>query len=241
MKWIPQSNDCQSEYLVSDKYESDGILLTSGRVLIKDALIQDGYVFLNGRKSINYEKRNVLVKYLDILETTVKYKMTINTFLNILIRVLPVVILALCLLYIMFLVGVDKQLTGKQSAIHVISLSLLFIYVPYYFVLCIFKDGKFKRFYDATLCLIVNACDNDPQYVIEKKLSALYANEISMDLNAYINHCWRIRNGIPDKECIKLFSNYVAESPVISELGMPLGRSTSISGLVERPSGVLDF
>ena len=76
MKWAPQSNDYQREYLVSDKFETEGILFTSGRILVKDALIQDGYVFLNGRKRINYEKRNVLIRYLDILEASVKYKLT---------------------------------------------------------------------------------------------------------------------------------------------------------------------
>ncbi len=244
MKWAPQSNDYQREYLVSDKFETEGILFTSGRILVKDALIQDGYVFLNGRKRINYEKRNVLIRYLDILEASVKYKLTFNTFLNFFIRILPIVLLTLCLTGIAYLSKVDSQLYSKDAenleAIYTITLILLFVYVPYYFILHIFKDGTFKRFYDTTLHLVVSACEGEQDYVIEKKVSPIYADDIRSTLRDYINYCWRIRNGIPDNECVKLFSIYTAESTVISELGSPLGRSTS-SGLVERPDGVLDI
>ena len=51
----------------------------------------------------------------------------------------------------------------------------------------------------------------------------------------------KIRNGIPNSDCVKSFSIYASESTVISEMGLPLGRSTPTRGLVERPDGVLDF
>ena len=243
MKWAPRNDSYQGEYLVSDKYEAEGVLFTSGRILIKDALIQDGYVFMYGKKSINYEKRNILVRYLDILETSVKYKLTFNTFLNILIRVLPIILLTLCLIGIAYFSHGDNQLFGRiaRETINTISLGLLCTFVPLYLVLCVFKENTFKRFYDATLCLVVNAGDDDPEYVIEKKVSPNCADDIHSTLRDYINYWHKIRNGIPDSDCIRLFSIYASESAVVSELGLPLGRSTTTRGLVERPDGVLDF
>lgn len=240
MKWCPQSDDYRDECLVSNKYEADGILLTSGRVFIKDALIQDGYEFLASRKRIHYEKRNVLVSYLDIQETYVKYKFTFGTFLNVALRVLPVIVLTLCLIAIAFLSHGDS-LPRNVGIIYTITLFLLFGYLPYYFTLSVFKDGTFKSFYSATLFLIVRSCDEDPEYVIEKNLPSIHAEEIHKALYDYMHYCWRIRNGIPDKECIKLFSMYSCHSPLISELGMPLGRSTSVSGLVEIPEEALSM
>jgi len=243
MKWTPQNDSYQGEYLVSDKYESEGVLFTSGRILIKDALIQDGYVFMNGRKSINYEKRNILVRYLDILETSVKYKLTFNTFLNILIRVLPIILLTLCLIGIAYLSNGDSQLFGRiaRVTINTISVGLLVTFVPLYLVICVFKDNTFRKFYDATLCLVVNAGDDDPGYVIEKKVSSDCADDIRGTLRDHINYWHKIRNGIPNSDCVKSFSTYASESTVISEMGLPLGRSTPTRGLVERPDGVLDF